>query len=93
MIFVTTELAREGLKTLVYKNADKNAQEAKEFLENLGFNVEICRNFKKTDIIVKLEEIRADSDTFENLEHGSSVNAVALVWIGFKLDNFLKHHD
>ena len=86
MIFVTTELAREGLETLVYRNADINAQEAKDFLENLGFIVEICRNYKKTDVIVKLEEVRADSDTFENLEHGSSVNAVAVVWIGFKLD-------
>ena len=86
MIFVTTELAREGLKTLVYRNADINAQEAKDFLENLGFKVEICRNYKKTDVIVKLEEVRADSDTFENLEHGSSVNAVAVVWIGFKLN-------
>ena len=87
MIFVTTELASEGLETLVYRNADKNAQEAKDFLENLGFIVEICRNYKKTDIIVKLEEVRADSDTFENLEHGSSVNAVAVVWIGFKLNS------
>ena len=86
MIFVTTELAREGLKTLVYRNADINAQEAKDFLENLGFIVEICRNYKKTDIIVKLEKVQADSNTFENLEHGSSVNAVAVVWIGFKLD-------
>ena len=80
------ELAREGLKTLVYSNAEQNAQLAKEFFENLGFTVEICRNYKKTEIIVKLEEVRANSDSFENLEHGSSVNAVAIIWIGFKLD-------
>ena len=61
-IFVVEQLQRDGLNPKVYPNAIKRAQKTKEFLEMLGFEVEICLNFTKQQTVEKFEKIQKLAD-------------------------------
>ena len=66
VIFMNEELARDGLKPLVYTNAAARAEMAKKLFQDcFGFVVEICVNFTKKQIIDKLKELQAISDQFD----------------------------
>ena len=47
---------------MVYPNAMKRAKKTKEFLEMLGFEVEICLNFTKQQTVEKIAEIQKLAD-------------------------------
>ena len=49
-------------------------------------------NLEKADIVAKLMEVRAKAEAFEKGHHDGGVFAVAIIWIGFKLDSRWHHH-
>ena len=58
------------------------------FAEVFEFDqVEICVNCTKAEVIAKLNDLRVESEQFERDQDPKTVLALAIVWIGFKIDH------
>ena len=85
---MTDGIERPGCKPLVYDNSDKNGEMAKSILEDaFKFDdVELIENPSKQEVLDKLKELDSKSEKFEQDHKPQTVLAIAVVWIGFKLD-------
>ena len=82
------------LRPLMWANAAASTEMALElFRDILEFKkVDLYENLEKADIVAKLMEVRAKAEAFQNGHHDGSVNAIAIVWIGFRLHPDFQHH-
>ena len=55
-------------------------------------NIEICSNFSKGQIIAKFDELRTEASAFESKGKNRQAKVIAIVWVGFKLDDRREHH-
>ena len=87
IIFMASELSRDGLKPLEYENARERVRlYTSLFKDVFQFDkVAFCPNYSKADIIEKLAELEAESKAFEEHHEPQTIFCVAIVWIGFKL--------
>ena len=54
-------------------------------------NVELIQNPSKQEVLTKIEELKAESDEFEQNHEPQTVIALAIVWVGFKLSDHFDH--
>ena len=91
-IFVNHTLKRDGLKEIVYDNADKRAKAFEMmFREVFKFkpeNIHYCYNYSKKQMIEKFHELYIDAQKFESdpTHDIRDRNPIYIAWIGFVLD-------
>ena len=92
IIFINHTMKRDGLRELVYHNAEARGKAFEDmFLNVFKFkkeNIQYCRNFSKKQMIEKFDELYADAQKFEN-DPSHDIrdrNPIYITWIGFLLD-------
>ena len=88
VIFVSSELVREGLEKLTYRDAFANADLYKELLEKVFkfTDVEVVANPTKAEMIEKLAELEAEGKAFNKNHEPRSAYCFVVIHVGFKLE-------
>ena len=90
IVFVTDGIERKGCESLVYDNSEKHGEMAKSILEDaFKFDdVMLIKNPSKQEVLDKLKELDSESEKFEQDHKSQTVLAIAVIWIGLKLNDF-----